>query len=79
MPILYKTFEISPAPEFLVDSGKWTLRTLITRHNDNDTFEGFFSGKNLFDFKEQAELNSIEYAKQIIDGINPEHSLKGFL
>lgn len=79
MPILYKMFEISPSPQFLVDSGKWSLRTLITLHHETEVRESYYYGEKLFVSKEEAELSSIEFGKQIIDGKFPNLSLKSLL
>ncbi|WP_047540255.1 CV_2116 domain-containing protein [Methylotenera versatilis] len=79
MDILYKFFDISPAPDFYQESGKWSERVFITLHHDDNVRTNVYLGKKLFDSKEEAELNSIEFGKQIIDGKFPNLSLKGLL
>lgn len=79
--VKYKGFEISPATYQLADSGEWELRVVITKHHDSrgETLEQSFTGKNTFKFKEEAEVNAIEFGKQIIDGKYSDLSVQGLL
>lgn len=79
MPIIkYKDYEISPASEYLVESGKWSLRVSIVKHRDSHgvTNQQFFSGRNTFSTREEADTHCIEFGKMIIDGQQPGLSVE---
>jgi len=68
MRVSYKGFELTACVEQLANSGAWTTRVLITKHLGNETREKFCSAANVFQDKTEAELHSIEFGKQIVDG-----------
>jgi len=69
--VLYKGFEIRPAPHELQGSGEWTLHLYITKHHGSQTAEKPFNAANTFATKAEAERHCIEFGKQIIDGKIP--------
>ncbi len=75
--VQYKGYELSPAPYQLADSGEWELRVVVTKHHDSrgETLEKPFSGKSTFKTREEAEIHSVEFGRQIIDGKYPEFTL----
>lgn len=77
----YKDFEISPAPAYLVESGKWTLNVSITKHHDSrgETLTNQYSAENIFDTKEEAERAALEFGMHIIDGLVPALSVDKLL
>ncbi|MDI1246042.1 MAG: HlyU family transcriptional regulator [Rhodoferax sp.] len=68
MAITYKGFELKPAVEHLRESGLWSARALITKHNANEVRQKFVSAANTFSGKAEAEQHSLEFAKQVVDG-----------
>ncbi len=69
MRISYRGFDLSAAIEQLADSSEWTTRVLITKHRGSEVREKFCSASNAFKEKSQAEEHSIEFGKQIVDGL----------
>lgn len=70
MSINYKGFVLSPASQQLSETEDWVLRITITKHHDSrgETLEKIYTGNNTFSSKAEAEVHSIEFGKQIIDG-----------
>lgn len=68
--VKYKDFELSPKPHQFIDTKDWLVGVTITRSNGNDDQKRqkrFFSRK-VFNEKQKAERNSIQFGKEIIDG-----------
>jgi hypothetical protein len=65
--VQYKGFVISPAPQQLRDSGRWTMSLYIQRHRESVTEKNFSTEKTI-PTKEEAAQQCVVYGKQIIDG-----------
>ena len=66
--VLYKGFEIEPAPNQLRASREWTLHVFIRRHFGGTMATKNFSGSSRFKTRDEAIENCIDFARQIIDG-----------
>jgi len=65
--IRYKNFEIEAIPYPIVGK-KWTLSVSIWRHKGSESISRPFSGSNVYDSKNEAIKNCIDFGVQIIDG-----------
>jgi hypothetical protein len=68
--VTYKNFELTPAPEQLADSGRWTLKVVITKHHDskNESLTSPYSNENTFETRDEAVGAALDFGKAIIDG-----------
>lgn len=66
--VLYKGYEIHPAPYQLRDSGDWTISIEIWLHTGSELRTRNFSAANTFRTKDEAIQHCINFGKQIIDG-----------
>lgn len=66
----YEGYEIDSATQQLTESGEWTLRVSIAMHRNSQgiTNQQFFDAANTFSSKEEADIQSIEFGKKIING-----------
>ncbi len=66
----YAGYEVESSTQQLAKSGEWTLRVSITKHRDSQgvTNQRFYSAANTFLSREEADIESIEFGKKIIDG-----------
>ena len=66
----YEGYEIDSATQQITESGEWTLRVSITKHRDSKgiTNQQFFDAATTFSSKEEADIQSIEFGKKIING-----------
>lgn len=73
--IFYKGYLITALPQRLVDSNKWTTYVGIMKDYRSHVTEKGFSAANQWDTEEEAIENSINYGKQIVDGMHPDMQL----
>ena len=61
----------------LVESNRWTLEVTVSLHKDSGAEPGeqTFSSENTFSSKEMADMESIIFARKIIDGEIPGLSI----
>jgi hypothetical protein len=68
--VKYKDFELSPRPHQFIDTKDWLVGVTITRLNGSHgekRQKRFFSHK-VFNEKQNAERNAVQFGKDIIDG-----------
>lgn len=63
----YKGFDITPVSGTL-SSAEWSVNVLISRHYESHSTRCTYSASNTFKTKNEADLASIQFAKEIIDG-----------
>jgi len=70
MGFIYKGYLLRSKSVHLAQSDSWTLEVSVTRWKDSDNGAGeqIFSSGNTFSIKELADMESVIFARKIIDG-----------
>ncbi len=73
MGFVYKGYLLKSKPTHLAETNRWTMEATIAIHGaaDGETKEQTFSTGNTFATKELAAIESIIFARKIIDGEIP--------
>ena len=73
----YKNYELKSASIQLAETKKWTLSITISnlKAKQSDVTFQTFNAKNTFDTKEEADVHSYNFGKEIIDGKHPNAKL----
>ncbi len=66
--MMYKGYEIRPAPLQLADSGEWQVHLTIAVERGGERIERPFSAGNTYKSKEKAVQHCTIFGMQIIDG-----------
>ncbi|MGO9018727.1 MAG: CV_2116 domain-containing protein [Syntrophobacteraceae bacterium] len=77
MGFVYRGYLLRSKSIQLVESNRWTLEVSISLHKDSGAEPGeqTFSSENTFSSKEMADMESIIFARKIIDGEVPGLSI----
>ena len=70
MGFIYKNYLLRSKSVQLSPNDRWTLEVTIVRHkgSEGDAKERTFSSEKTFHSKEVADMESVIYARKIIDG-----------
>ena len=70
MGFIYKGYLLRSKSVQLSEGDRWTLEVTVARKNgpEGETREQTFSSENTFSSKEVADMESIIYARKILDG-----------
>ncbi|MFX0202438.1 MAG: DUF6566 family protein [Candidatus Hodarchaeota archaeon] len=66
--IIYKGYEIRPAPYQLQGSERWNINLYIAIEKGNQRAERNFTAGSSYETKDEAIRHCINFGKQIIDG-----------
>jgi hypothetical protein len=77
MGFVYRGYLLRAKSIQLVESNRWSLQVAVSLHkgSGDEPREQTFSSKNTFSNKEMADMESIIFARKIIDGEIPELSI----
>ena len=77
MRVSYKNYELKSASHQIPDSKEWTTSVYISIASDpQGNFQSLpFNANNRFKTKEEADFHSINYGKEIVDGLHPNAKL----
>jgi hypothetical protein len=78
--LVYKEFEIHPAPYQLADTGEWKqwkVHIYILRHTEEKTHSRKFTAEGSCPSKEDAIQLCYDFGKKVIDGEVPDCTVKG--
>ena len=77
MGFVYRGYLLRSKSIQLVESNRWTLEVTVSLHKDSGAEPGeqTFSSENTFSSKEMADMESIIFARKIIDGEIPGLSI----
>lgn len=79
MRVNYKGFILEPISEQLLKNKNWSIAVRIENHKGSHDISKEYLADNSLDSKEKAEEYSIEFGKQIIDGMHKELSISELL
>ena len=66
--VQYKGYVITPIPDQLAESGRWTVKVSIARHSSSGVSQRPYSAANTYPTEEEAIKHSLNFGRQIIDG-----------
>jgi hypothetical protein len=70
MGFIYKGYLLRSKSVYLAENGRWTLEVAVLRNkgSDGETGEQVFSSQETFSNKAMADMESVMFARKIIDG-----------